>query len=106
MYYHGFHSYINVGAIYFNICFLFFTKDGETLIGNDISNIEAVRFQLKSQFDRNVVTQFEVQEQIFDYIFSHLGIDTEGSVEHPIFLTEALLNPNNSRLSKCLCSCL
>lgn len=74
-------------------------KDGETLIGNDISNIEAVRFQLKSQFDRNVVTQFEVQEQIFDYIFSHLGIDTEGSVEHPIFLTEALLNPNNSRLN-------
>ncbi|XP_050439338.1 actin-related protein 5 [Adelges cooleyi] len=73
-------------------------KDGETLIGNDISNLEAVRFQLKSQFDRNIVTQFNVQEQIFDYTFSHLGIDTEGYIDHPIVITEPLANPNYSRL--------
>uniref|UniRef100_A0A1B6DIA0 Uncharacterized protein n=1 Tax=Clastoptera arizonana TaxID=38151 RepID=A0A1B6DIA0_9HEMI len=75
-------------------------KDGETQVGNDITNIEAVRFQLKTQFDRNVVTHFEVQEQIFDYIFSHLGIDTEGSIDHPVVMTEALLNPNYSRMCK------
>ncbi|XP_050528587.1 actin-related protein 5 [Daktulosphaira vitifoliae] len=73
-------------------------KDGETLIGNDIPNLEAVRFQLKSQFDRNVVTQFNVQEQIFDYTFSHLGIDTERSIKHPIIITEPVANPNHSRL--------
>lgn len=72
-------------------------KDGELQVGNDIANIEAVRFQLKTQFDRNVVTHFEAQEQIFDYTFTHLGIDTEGSVNHPIILTEAFLNPNYSR---------
>ncbi|XP_015112505.1 actin-related protein 5 [Diachasma alloeum] len=72
-------------------------KDGELQIGNDIVNIEAVRFQLKTQFDRNVVTHFEAQEQIFDYTFTHMGIDTEGSVNHPIILTEAFLNPNYSR---------
>ncbi|XP_011299255.1 actin-related protein 5 [Fopius arisanus] len=72
-------------------------KDGELQIGNDIVNIEAVRFQLKTQFDRNVVTHFEAQEQIFDYTFTHMGIDTEGSVDHPIILTEAFLNPNYSR---------
>ncbi|XP_068991223.1 actin-related protein 5 isoform X1 [Neodiprion pinetum] len=72
-------------------------KDGELQVGNDIVNIEAVRFQLKTQFDRNVVTHFEAQEQIFDYTFTHMGIDTEGSVEHPIVLTEAFLNPNYSR---------
>ncbi|XP_023025076.2 actin-related protein 5 [Leptinotarsa decemlineata] len=66
-------------------------------IGNDIVNIEAVRFQLKTQFDRNIVTHFEAQEHLFDYTFSHLGIDTENSVEHPIILTEAFLNPNTSR---------
>ncbi|XP_047367140.1 actin-related protein 5 isoform X2 [Vespa velutina] len=74
-------------------------KDGEPQVGNDIANIEAVRFQLKTQFDRNVVTHFEAQEQIFDYTFTHMGIDTEGSVNHPIILTEAFLNPNYSRNS-------
>lgn len=75
-------------------------KDGEPQVGNDIANIEAVRFQLKTQFDRNVVTHFEAQEQIFDYTFTHMGIDTEGSINHPIILTEAFLNPNYSRNCK------
>ncbi|XP_058827321.1 actin-related protein 5-like [Topomyia yanbarensis] len=66
-------------------------------IGNDITNIEAVRFQLRTQFDRNVVTHFHVQEQIFDYLFSKLGINSEGSVPHPVLLTECLANPNYSR---------
>ncbi|KAJ9575058.1 hypothetical protein L9F63_007793 [Diploptera punctata] len=82
-------------------------KDGETQIGNDITNIEAVRFQLKTQFDRNVVTHFEAQEQVFDYTFTHLGIDTEGCVNHPVIVTEAFLNPNYSRhlLSELLFEC-
>lgn len=80
-------------------------KDGEPQVGNDIANIEAVRFQLKTQFDRNVVTHFEAQEQIFDYTFTHMGIDTEGSVNHPIILTEAFLNPNYSRNCKFLFEC-
>ena len=33
----------------------------ETQIGNDITNIEVVRWQLKSQFDRDVVTHYDVQ---------------------------------------------
>lgn len=69
-------------------------------VGNDIVNVEAVRFQLKTQFDRNVVTHFEAQENVFDYIFTHLGIDTEKSVAHPILITEALLNPSSSRQCK------
>lgn len=66
-------------------------------VGNDILNIEAVRFQLKTQFDRNVVTHFEAQENVFDYIFTHLGVDKEKCVPHPIVITEAFLNPNSSR---------
>nr|CAD7401660.1 unnamed protein product [Timema cristinae] len=72
-------------------------KDGDLQVGNDITNIEAVRFQLKSQFDRNVVTHFEAQEHVLDYIFTHLGVDTEGCVNHPVIITEAFLNPNYSR---------
>lgn len=66
-------------------------------IGNDIVNIEAMRYQLRTQFDRNVVTHYQNQEQIFDYIFKQLAIDTEGSVNHPIVLTECVANPNYSR---------
>lgn len=66
-------------------------------IGNDIVNIEALRFQLRTQFDRNVVTHFYNQEKIFDYIFSHLGIDTDGYIQHPIMITECFANPNHSR---------
>ncbi|GBO33324.1 Actin-related protein 5, partial [Araneus ventricosus] len=36
-------------------------KESETQVGNDIKNIEAVRWLLKTQFDKNVVTQFDVQ---------------------------------------------
>ncbi|KAK4871947.1 hypothetical protein RN001_016071 [Aquatica leii] len=76
-------------------------------IGNDITNIEAVRFQLKTQFDRNVVTHFEAQEHLFDYTFTHLGIDTETCVAHPVVITEPFLNPTSSRqlMSELLFEC-
>lgn len=51
----------------------------ETQIGNDIPNLEPLRWLLKSQFDRNVVVNFEIQELIFDYVFTHLGISSEVS---------------------------
>lgn len=62
--------------------------------------IKFFSFQLKTQFDRNVVTHFEAQEQVFDYTFSRLGINTEGSVNHPIVMTEAFVNPNYCRQCK------
>ncbi|KAL1021417.1 hypothetical protein UPYG_G00013020 [Umbra pygmaea] len=79
----------------------------ETQIGNDISNLEPLRWLLKSQFDRNVVVNFEIQELMFDYIFSHLGVATVGSVEHPIVLTESPCNPLHSRqmMSELLFEC-
>uniref|UniRef100_A0A667XGD3 Actin-related protein 5 n=1 Tax=Myripristis murdjan TaxID=586833 RepID=A0A667XGD3_9TELE len=79
----------------------------ETQIGNDISNLEPLRWLLKSQFDRNVVVNFEIQELIFDYVFTHLGITTEGSVDHPIVLTEAPCNPLHCRqmMSELLFEC-
>ncbi|XP_035238228.1 actin-related protein 5 [Anguilla anguilla] len=79
----------------------------ETQIGNDISNLEPLRWLLKSQFDRNVVVNFEIQELMFDYIFMHLGIGTEGSVDHPVVLTEAPCNPLHCRqmMSELLFEC-
>lgn len=79
----------------------------ETQIGNDITNVEVVKWVLRSQFDRNIVTMFDIQEQIFDHVFSHLGISSEGSVDHPLVLTEAPCNPNYTRqlMSELLFEC-
>ncbi|XP_077575495.1 actin-related protein 5 [Stigmatopora nigra] len=79
----------------------------ETQIGNDIPNLEPLRWLLKSQFDRNVVVNFEIQELIFDYVFTHLGIASEGQVEHPMVLTEAPCNPLHCRqmMSELLFEC-
>ena len=66
-------------------------------VGNDITNVEAVRSTLRSQFDHNLVTNFSNQEQVFDYSFSHLGLGEEPSVDHPVVLTEAVCNPSYCR---------
>ena len=36
----------------------------ELLVANDIANVEAVRFNLKTPFDRNVVTQGDYQVKV------------------------------------------
>ncbi|KAK9515562.1 hypothetical protein VZT92_026198 [Zoarces viviparus] len=79
----------------------------ETQIGNDIPNLEPLRWLLKSQFDRNVVVNFEIQELMFDYVFTHLGIGSEDSVANPIVLTEAPCNPLHCRqmMSELLFEC-
>ena len=40
------------------------------------------------------------QEQILDYIFSHMGINTDGAVEHDIVMTEPVCNPGYCRESE------
>ncbi|XP_024240543.1 actin-related protein 5-like isoform X2 [Oncorhynchus tshawytscha] len=70
------------------------TARSESQIRNDISNLEPLRWLIKSWFDRNVVVNFEIQELMF---FSHLGDGADGSEEHPIVLTEAPCNPLHSR---------
>jgi actin-related protein 5 len=79
---------------------IFLFQEMDLQIGNDINNIEVVRWLLKTQFDKNVVTQYDVQEQIFDHIFQKLGINSEGGIHHPILLTEPPLNPNYCRQRK------
>ncbi|XP_051519756.1 actin-related protein 5 [Myxocyprinus asiaticus] len=76
-------------------------------IGNDIPNLEPLRWTFKSAFDRNVVVNFDIQELIFDYIFMHLGINTQGHVDHPMVVTEPPCNPLHCRqmMSELLFEC-
>ena len=75
-------------------------QESQMLVGNDITNLESMRLQLRNQFDHNVVIQYEYQKYIFDYIWLHLGIDVGQPIQHPIILTEAFLNLNYCRKSK------
>lgn len=78
----------------------YYLFDDSVLVLINYALLVFFRFQLKTQFDKNVVTHFEAQEQVLDYIFSHLGIDSDGCVPHPIVMTEAFVNPNYSRQCK------
>jgi len=67
------------------------------LIGRDIENLETLRSQLRSPFDRNVATQMDTQELIYDYLFNKLNIKSEECVENPVVLSEPTANPNSCR---------
>ena len=50
--------------------------------------------------DKSALVFTSAQEQIFDHIFTHLGINSEGGINHPVVLTEAVANPNCCRQRK------
>lgn len=70
-----------------------------TICGNDIFVDAATRSQAKSPFDGNIISNFDVLENLLDYTFLKLGVsgDASGGVGHPIVMTEAVCNPNYSR---------
>ena len=87
-------------------------KDNEVnnttqFFGNDIDGLEDVKWNIRTQFDLNVVTHFDVQEHAFDYLFTHLGLSGELRVEHPVCITEAVCTPNACRgyMSEMLFEC-
>ena len=75
-------------------------KESELHVANDIPNIEAVRYSLKTPFDRNVVTQFEHEETMLDYGFYHLGIHNDNKINHSVIMSEPPANPASSRACK------
>ncbi|KAK6341645.1 Nuclear actin-protein involved in chromatin remodeling [Orbilia brochopaga] len=68
-----------------------------TLVGNDAYADSNSRSAAKNAFDNDVVTNFDVMENILDYSFLKLGINDKGGINHPIVMTETLCNPTYSR---------
>ncbi|XP_068768464.1 actin-related protein 5 isoform X5 [Struthio camelus] len=79
----------------------------ETQVGNDLGSPEPLRWLLRSPFDRNVPVQLELQELLLDHVFQRLGVASQGCVDHPVVLTEAVCNPLYSRqmMSELLFEC-
>ena len=67
------------------------------LVGDEINEFEASKVSKRSMFDKNVVYHIQSLEHTLDYVFSHLGMACDASIEYPLLLTEALCNPNYSR---------
>ncbi|KAK2505058.1 hypothetical protein MC885_016949 [Smutsia gigantea] len=76
-------------------------------VGNALGSLEPLRWMLRSPFDRNVPVNLELQELLLDYSFQHLGVSSQGCVDHPVVLTEAVCNPLYSRqmMSELLFEC-
>lgn len=72
-------------------------KNGYFLIGNDFNPIDYAKYNARTAFDKDVVYNYDLQEQIFDYIFYKLGLSSESCVRHPVLLTEPVCNPNYAR---------
>lgn len=70
--------------------------DNVTLVGSEIQNINLIRPCVRTQFERDVVVNFDLQENVFDYIFTQMNF-TEDHIDSPLVLTETLCNPLTSR---------
>lgn len=62
------------------------------LIGDELTLFDSSKLNKKTIFDKEIVTNSSLLEHVFDYCFSHLGINEQ--IQNPILLTEALSNPN------------
>ena len=71
--------------------------DAMHLVGDEMNEFEASKVSKRSMFDRDVVYHMQSFEHTMDYIFSHLGLAGDASIEYPMLLTEAMCNPNYSR---------
>eukprot|EP00111_Clytia_hemisphaerica_P017969 TCONS_00053193-protein len=82
------------------------SEAGSQFFGNDITDLEDLKWNVRTQFDMDTVSHMDTQESAFDYMFSHLGINTE-SINHPVSLTEAVCTPNAFRdhMSELLFEC-
>ncbi|GAA6016342.1 hypothetical protein JCM11491_006824 [Sporobolomyces phaffii] len=66
------------------------------LAGGEVYVDAASRSSTRVPFEGDVVCNFDVMENILDYVMIKLGVDTH-TVQTPICMTEALCNPSYSR---------
>lgn len=61
------------------------------------------RVSAKSPYEGDTVVNMDTFEHLLDYVFVSLGIQADGSVPHPIAMTETLGNPLACRSSTSFC---
>ncbi|KAJ1937542.1 Nuclear actin-protein involved in chromatin remodeling, partial [Linderina pennispora] len=76
------------------------------LVGDDVHTDAMAKSSIRSGFDNGVLTNFDVMENVLDYIFTMLGC-TDDRVAQPIVMTETVCTPYSSRrhMSELLFEC-
>lgn len=59
-----------------------------TFIGNDVYLDPSIKSQARSPFDGAYITNWDYVEQILDYTFHHVGVNSSQGVDNPVILTE------------------
>lgn len=68
-----------------------------TLVGNDVNVDGMARSNAKSPYDLNLIANYDLLEGVYDYIFHKLGVSGDGSVDHPVVMTEPVSTPFHNR---------
>uniref|UniRef100_A0A8C5QXJ1 Actin-related protein 5 n=1 Tax=Leptobrachium leishanense TaxID=445787 RepID=A0A8C5QXJ1_9ANUR len=66
-------------------------------VGNDIPNLEPLRWLLRTPFDRNLPVNLELQELLCDHVFQKMNVASQDCVDHPVVFTEAPCTPLHVR---------
>ncbi|PQE17950.1 putative ARP5-Actin-related protein [Rutstroemia sp. NJR-2017a WRK4] len=78
-------------------------KLGKTysFVGADVYADTTARGHMRNAFEAGsgIISNWDVMEQVLDSVFLKLGVDSEGSVDVPIVMTEAVANLPYSRKS-------
>jgi len=76
------------------------------LVGNELNDITLGKVNIKSPFEKNIVSHPGLMEHVLDYAFAQLGSSNE-KIDHPIFMTEPLCNTLSARekISELLFEC-
>ncbi|CEP20499.1 ARP5 [Cyberlindnera jadinii] len=64
------------------------TGKSSVYVGNDVLLDPSVKSQARSPYDGAFITNWDYVENILDYTFRHLGVDSQGFVDNPLILTE------------------
>lgn len=70
-----------------------------SFVGADVYADTTAKGHMRNAFEAGsgIVSNWDVMEQVLDCIFLKLGVDSEGSVDMPIVMTEAVANLPYSR---------
>ncbi|GMG10929.1 unnamed protein product [[Candida] boidinii] len=68
-----------------------------TMIGNDVFIDSSLRSNLRTPFDGPMITNWETIEQMLDYSFNHIGVNSNGFVDNPLVISEVLATPLQQR---------
>lgn len=74
------------------------TGQGIATIATMNKQVDLLKLNYRSPYQRNIVQHFGLLQSLNDYIFNQIGIN-DTSVNHPVMITEPAANPEYCRVN-------